>query len=102
MVVAQNAMLLATIIWLPWRLPPVTYAHPRPSAILYAGGSFAAWTLLCFGWLELNYAMSIDIPAIGPPVFCMMMWVTGTLVYGVRLKVVRARLRKMKTQNQAS
>lgn len=95
MVVAQIAMIAATIIWLPWRLPPATSAHPWLSLAVFAAGSLAAWTLLCFAWLELNFVMNLDVIAIGPLVFCLMMWCVGTLVYGIRMRIIRARERKM-------
>ena len=94
MVAGQGIMLLATIIWLPLRLPPATSAHPWLSLAMYAGGSLAAWTLLCLAWLELNYAMMLDVIAIGPPAFCLMVWFVGTLVYGIRMNFVKSRERK--------
>ena len=99
-VAAQNTMLLATIIWLPLRLPSRMH-RPYFFFALYAAASLLAWTILCYAWLEWNYRMLYGtVPGAGPMFICFLAWSLGCAVYAIRIKIVRVRMRRL--QNQAS
>ena len=43
--------------------------------------------------------MMLDVIAIGPPFFCIVMWLVGTVTYGTHMIFVRSA--KTRAQNQA-
>lgn len=76
-----DVLLVATIVWLPLRIPKHVWAF-----ILYSVGILACWWVYMLAGMSIDYMMRIDIPGFGYFAVGFIAWILGVIIFVVRCR----------------